>query len=215
MSKDKKIIKKETIIKAAEKLFGKRGYKGVSVDDIVAKAGIAKGTFYLYFKSKDELYAFIVDSYRCKGAERMKEVMMQEPRVKVRLLRSFMGRLKFIGMKPILQGIFLDNPDYYSPTITPDRIFEINKKMTEEVIQGEGGFRDGADAEFIAGVNWLFSTLVRYKDEHCGNDPEKTFWTQAELFAKVIIDGLFTKDDWPEVDWQTKWKELEKFMKKK
>jgi len=48
------------IIKKAEKLFAKKGYDNTSVADIIEKVGIAKGTFYHYFKSKDELLDTIV-----------------------------------------------------------------------------------------------------------------------------------------------------------
>ncbi len=36
-------------------LFAKKGFDKTTVDEIVARAGVAKGTFYLYFKSKDDL----------------------------------------------------------------------------------------------------------------------------------------------------------------
>ncbi len=49
------------IINKAEKLFAKKGYDNTSVADIIKKVGIAKGTFYHYFKSKDELLDAIVE----------------------------------------------------------------------------------------------------------------------------------------------------------
>ncbi len=44
------------IVEAARKVFGRRGYRCSTVDDIAEQAGIAKGTLYLYFKSKEEIY---------------------------------------------------------------------------------------------------------------------------------------------------------------
>jgi len=46
---------REKLIRAAVELFAKKGFEKTTVDEIVAKAGVAKGTFYLYFKSKDDL----------------------------------------------------------------------------------------------------------------------------------------------------------------
>lgn len=46
---------REKIVSAAMELFAKKGFDRTTVDEIVAKAGVAKGTFYLYFKSKDDL----------------------------------------------------------------------------------------------------------------------------------------------------------------
>jgi AcrR family transcriptional regulator len=44
------------ILDAARAVFSRDGYAASSVDDVAAEAGIAKGTVYLYFKSKEELY---------------------------------------------------------------------------------------------------------------------------------------------------------------
>lgn len=46
---------RQRLVRTAERLIGAHGYENVSVDQIVAECGIAKGTFYHHFKSKDEL----------------------------------------------------------------------------------------------------------------------------------------------------------------
>lgn len=48
-------------INAAEALFNDKGFENTSIDDIVQKVGVAKGLFYYYFKSREELLAAIVD----------------------------------------------------------------------------------------------------------------------------------------------------------
>ena len=42
-------------------LFREKGYDQVSVDEIVKKAGVAKGTFYIYFKKKSDAMDFMCD----------------------------------------------------------------------------------------------------------------------------------------------------------
>lgn len=49
-------VKKQQIIDAAIKVLNKKEYFQVPMDEIAKGAGIAKGTIYLYFKSKEELY---------------------------------------------------------------------------------------------------------------------------------------------------------------
>lgn len=46
---------REKLVAAAIELFARKGFDKTTVDEIVAEAGVAKGTFYLYFKSKDDL----------------------------------------------------------------------------------------------------------------------------------------------------------------
>lgn len=53
--------KREGILLAATKVFAEKGYFNSKVADIAKKAGIADGTVYLYFKSKDEILHSIFD----------------------------------------------------------------------------------------------------------------------------------------------------------
>ncbi len=53
--------KREAILRAAIKVFAQKGYFNSKVADIAKKAGIADGTVYLYFKSKDEILHSIFD----------------------------------------------------------------------------------------------------------------------------------------------------------
>jgi AcrR family transcriptional regulator len=50
----------ERLLAAAEELFGQRSYRGTSVADICARAGMATGSFYSYFGSKAEIFAAVV-----------------------------------------------------------------------------------------------------------------------------------------------------------
>ncbi len=53
--------KRTAILRAATKVFANNGYFNSKVSDIAAEAGIADGTVYLYFKSKDEILYSIFD----------------------------------------------------------------------------------------------------------------------------------------------------------
>jgi AcrR family transcriptional regulator len=55
--------RKGRIVEAAAACFAERGYHATQVSDIIAKAGIARGTFYLYFKSKHEIFHSILDDF--------------------------------------------------------------------------------------------------------------------------------------------------------
>ena len=52
--------KERKILDASFALFTEKGIKNTSVQQIVDKAGIAKGTFYLYFKDKDDLQEYLI-----------------------------------------------------------------------------------------------------------------------------------------------------------
>lgn len=52
---------KDAIVAVAFRLFADRGYSRVSVNDVLREAGISKGCFYTYFKSKQDLFFAIVE----------------------------------------------------------------------------------------------------------------------------------------------------------
>lgn len=61
MSNKKKFTKKENeILDVAEKIFGMKGYEKATINNILDEVGIAKGTFYYYFESKEEVLNSVV-----------------------------------------------------------------------------------------------------------------------------------------------------------
>ena len=54
--------KRERILAAAERIFARRGFFHARVAEIAREAGVADGTIYLYFKSKDELLISLFES---------------------------------------------------------------------------------------------------------------------------------------------------------
>lgn len=54
---DHKQNSKQKILKSAAKLFTHKGYKRISIDDVMQDAGLTRGAFYSHFKSKSDLYA--------------------------------------------------------------------------------------------------------------------------------------------------------------
>jgi len=52
--------KRDAIMDAAIEVFGRSGLDGANVDEIARTAGVAKGTIYLYFKSKHEIFEAVL-----------------------------------------------------------------------------------------------------------------------------------------------------------
>ncbi|MCG4580265.1 TetR/AcrR family transcriptional regulator [Clostridium cochlearium] len=73
MNKTKKLI-----FKAAIKIFSQNGYNGTTMDDIAKEANVAKGTLYYHFKSKEEIFKFIIDGGMDIISEKLEDISKQE-----------------------------------------------------------------------------------------------------------------------------------------
>jgi AcrR family transcriptional regulator len=51
------------LLDAATWVFARKGYRRAGISDIIARAGVARGTFYLYFDSKEQVFLAIVEAF--------------------------------------------------------------------------------------------------------------------------------------------------------
>jgi len=77
---------REEIIEAATRLFARYGFKKTSIDDVTAAVGIGKGSVYLHFTSKEELFAEVVR----RMSDRMMDLLMAD----VERARSPLGKVR-------------------------------------------------------------------------------------------------------------------------
>lgn len=69
---------KEAIFEAAIKTFSSRGYDAATMDDIALSAGVAKGTLYYYFKSKEEIFKFTITEGSGVIKQQLEDSMQKE-----------------------------------------------------------------------------------------------------------------------------------------
>jgi AcrR family transcriptional regulator len=58
-----KAERRQQILAAARDLFARRGYHQTTIDDIVDEAGVARGTYYLYYEDKRAVFADLIDRF--------------------------------------------------------------------------------------------------------------------------------------------------------
>ena len=68
-----KVQNRQAILDAAREVFGELGYETATVRDIIRRTGLAAGTFYNYYRSKEEVFAALADD----GARRFAPVLKQ------------------------------------------------------------------------------------------------------------------------------------------
>lgn len=62
-SKEHKVQVRATIVEAARRLFNRHGFDNVTIDQLMAEAGLTRGGFYAHFSSKEEVFAAATASF--------------------------------------------------------------------------------------------------------------------------------------------------------
>lgn len=83
-----KIAKKKEILEAAIQVLARKGAANTKIQNIAEEAGIAKGTIYLYFKNKEEIFEDILQYHFQDKNQDLIQILQspEDPKVKLRTL---------------------------------------------------------------------------------------------------------------------------------
>lgn len=168
MAKTKEERRNE-IIETAGKLFEEKGYEQTQVQDIVNEIGVAKGLFYYYFKSKDEVMEELADRYADAIIDAVNKLIDKDITTFDKINRIFQI---FIDSAEKKFGIFMGILNVKNG-ITHERIFfNVGKKMvplvTELILSGnDNGECNCSDPKFITEflVSGLFNIMNQISPE--------------------------------------------------
>jgi AcrR family transcriptional regulator len=145
-----KAANRTAILAAARKVFAQLGYEAATVRDIIRGTDLASGTFYNYFRSKEEVFEALADD----GAARFKPILRQaRERAKSfedYLRTAFGAYFHFIVQENSLEGRPIDERQPHVRTDTPEMIaiYEEVRQGLEDAIQR--GLAPRIDAEYLA-----------------------------------------------------------------
>lgn len=94
------------ILAAALDLFVERGFAATRLDDVAGRAGVSKGTLYLYFASKEELFKAVIHLDILPVLEQVEDVLVQHSGDSASLLRELIYRWRELAGNTKLAGIF-------------------------------------------------------------------------------------------------------------
>ena len=86
--------RKNEILDAAERLFGEKGFDSTSTTDILNEIGIARGTLYYHFKSKEEILDAMIERTVKRLAEKAEKIISEKDTPILQRLTKMMLALK-------------------------------------------------------------------------------------------------------------------------
>ena len=98
--------KRKRILAAAVILFGQKGFHEARIAEIAARAGVAEGTVYLYFRNKEDLLAAIFDDTMDEVLARGREIASSDEPAPGRLVRMLDIHLSFLAADRSLASVF-------------------------------------------------------------------------------------------------------------
>ncbi|HEX9062960.1 MAG TPA: TetR/AcrR family transcriptional regulator [Clostridia bacterium] len=178
--KDPKIRQAE-ILTAAGELFESQGYANTTIEAIIQKAGIAKGTFYYYFKSKEDILDALVQMMVDKRYEVYKKIADAHDMKALEKLRMMLGGENQLSKKEadLMENLHLPENRELHERANVEFIVKISPLFAQVIEQGkrEGVFDVENPLEtvqfFLSGSQFLLESGLFN-------------WTQDEYTKRII-----------------------------
>src|SRR5690606_2626046 len=118
-------------IESGLELFKERGFQATSVDDICKAAGISKGSFYHFFKSKEEFGLEALKHYYAQGRELLMEGPFRKERDPVARAFAFLDHVEGLAAELWKNGCLLGTPAAEGGRALPPIQEEISRMFTD------------------------------------------------------------------------------------
>jgi TetR/AcrR family fatty acid metabolism transcriptional regulator len=207
----KRLKKREKIMRAALKVFSRKGYSPAALDEVAREASIAKGTLYLYFRDKEDLFYSTILYVIDKLAERMQKNVSDtmDPLETMKNLAYeeldfFAQNSEFFGLiHTVMSGNLLGNHRSLLKTIN-ERRFELIEYLNGLIGEAKRNGQIQSDIDTVeivyAFIGMIESAIdqMHFSDGMCATDDRSANSTERDIRRKVdtilriLLDGVRT-----------------------
>ena len=190
-AKEKEIIRK-TLLSNGKELFSKYGLKKTSITELTSSAGIAQGTFYNFFESKEDLYFEILEQEESDSAIYLEDIVKSSKSAKESIRNIIKCTSDMFEKNQFIRRIF-ESKDYdlMVRKLSDEKLENHQKNDTLRVLNTIMSIKQKDELidtppEIIAGLLRGIVLLSSHKDE-IGRDiyPEV-----VDLIADIVANGL-------------------------
>lgn len=162
----KREIRKKELMKTAYELFITKGYENTSVDEIIAKAGIAKGTYYYHFESKEQMLEEIINMMIDECVARAEQVVNSDLNTEEKLVYTILA-LRVMPEEQSMQDVIHTKENIVLHKKTNDRIIDEAVPLLSSIVREaikEGLFKNDDNIEERVRMTLILSNEMF---DHC------------------------------------------------
>lgn len=188
--------KREAILRAAIKVFAGKGYFNSKVADIAKEAGIADGTVYLYFKSKDEILHSVFDrtmaDFIADGRKELAEIKGAEAKLR-RIAELHLERLSDDRELAIVFQVELRGSTKFMQEFSAAGFAEYLDIIRETVAEGQsqGVFRK--DIKPVVAAKILYGALDEMVTNWILSRKSYPLAPMADEVLKIFFGGVLER----------------------
>ncbi len=191
--REKELIKK-TLLSEGKKLFEKYGLQKTTVDEIVNAAQISKGSFYIFYQSKEELYFDVLDSTEQELREKIFENVFKPEINRRDSFKSFLNQMvEILTSMPLYEQINAANYELLLRKLPEETLQKHMDRDQENVAKYfvdwmDQGWMRKVDIEALNGLLLALIQFVMHREEFGENfEATKDLWIDA-ISSYLIID---------------------------
>ena len=181
---------KRKLVSAGLELIKEKGFDAINVEDITKKAGVAKGTFYVYFKRKEDIVMEISRTPFGEIADELEQMGNAELFEKLRhYFHRFMEQVEFCGIQICREWIRNVIDPNNVPENLDNRKWFYDYEMLENILKNSKELKKDAPIDLLTHI--IISELYGMMLSWCMSDGEFEPLDWTDRFCEVQLKAVF------------------------
>lgn len=198
----RKNARPQELLAAALDLFVERGYAATRLDDVAARAGVSKGTLYLYFTNKEDLFKAVIREHLVPVLGEAEQTIDQYEGHSSDLLRELImrwwervGNTQLSGLMKLMMaesGNFPEVAQFYYDEIVLRGNAMIERALKRGMQRGELRKLDTEQVRHVIGAPVIMLMLWKHSFALCEGKPISPI-AYLNTFIDLLFDGLLVR----------------------
>jgi AcrR family transcriptional regulator len=197
----RKEARPQELLAAALDLFVERGFAATRLDDVAAKAGVSKGTLYLYFTNKEDLFKAVIREHLLPVLSEAEQTMAHFEGHSRDLLRDLLlnwwknvGETKISGITKLMlaeSGNFPDVAQFYHDEVIKRGNAIFHRALERGMARGELRRLDPEQVTAVVVAPMIKLMLWKHSFSACAPDPFDPV-EYLNTYIDILFNGLLT-----------------------